>query len=177
MLQEAIEKNRKFLRVCAVVAVVTGAVSLAIAISMAVMMASFEWPLIKPQQVHAVVSYAHKGVAVVLKAMMMFALADLIRWVLDRGSKPGWMLRKVDITIYLYVAVQITYAIVSICIIRSIDEPSGPWSGRWIWQMALTLSGQPLSMVPWVLFGIAAGKGVRLIGAAQAKSYEPSAVS
>jgi hypothetical protein len=165
MLQEAIEKNRKFLRVCAVVAVLDGAVSLAIAISMAVTLVySFEWPPIKPQQVHAVVSYAHGCVAVVLNAMMMFAMADFIRWVLDRSSKPGWMLRKVDITIYLYVVLRITFAVVSMWLVRCIDEPSGPWSGRWIWQMALTLGSQPLSMVPWVLFGIAAGKGVRLIG-------------
>jgi hypothetical protein len=178
MLHEAIEKNRVFLRVCAVVVVLDGAMLLVSAISMAVTLVySFEWPLIKPQQVHAVVGYVHGGVAMVLNVMMMFAMADFIRWVLDRSSKPGWMLRKVEITIYLYVVLRITYEIASICIIRSIDEPSWPWSSRWIGQMALTLCGQLFWMVPWVLFGMAAGKGVRLIGEAQAKGHEPSAVS
>ena len=61
MLQEAIEKNRMFLRVCAVVAVLSGAVSIAFAVYMvAAPLYSFEWRPLKPQQVYYIFSYAHK---------------------------------------------------------------------------------------------------------------------
>jgi|GEM_PF-3548588 len=185
MLQEAIEKNRGFLKVCVVAAVITGAAVLIYIVCMAaavIVTLAREQDSLKAWQIRDLAMMGLSGVAVTLKAMMAFALADFIRWMLNRANQPawilrrvdngiypcvvvqpGWILKRIDKCIYLCIGVRLLYSVFAIWTADTSGDACGQDNGRGILQIALFLAFQLLWIVPWVLIGIAAGKGVRLM--------------
>jgi hypothetical protein len=163
MLQEAIEKNRGFLRVCAVAAVIVGALSLGIHVFTRMQMILGLKDPLELWGINLLVMSVYGMAEALLRAMVLFALADLIRWALDRDSKPGWMLRHVDKIIYLQVALTVAYYIASQLIMHRMQGPRAwPWlaMGGSIVMWAVYVS---LGIGFGVLKGMAAGRGVRLI--------------
>jgi len=169
MLQEAIEKNRGFLKVCAVAAIITGAVSLGtnVFIWMQTIL-RLKMPIGLPG-IQSIASSVHGVAGAILRTIVLFALADLIRWALDRENRPGWMLMHVDKIIYLQVVLTIAYYFVAQWIVHQQwvtyhmhAQTLSPW--RLIGPNTV-LSAASLAFASGfgVLKGIAAGKGVRLM--------------
>ena len=166
MLQEAIEKNRGFLKVCAAVAVIVGVAGLIgivwIGLALVLSPTMGEGPL-KSWQVQELVKMGLSAAAIALKAMVAFALASFILWMLNPTRQQGWILRRVDRCIYLYVGLRLLNSIFAMWTAKTSGESTEQDHIINILHIVYFVAFQVLWVVPWVLVGIAAGKGVMLI--------------
>jgi hypothetical protein len=177
MLQEAIDKNRKFLKVCGITAAVFAVVNVvASLLNAASMVGNLRWVFFSMGGFVAMLLSVCNTFASLLVAVMFLALGEFIWWALDRSHKAGPVLQHVDKAIYAYVGVRMFFRCVGGL---TMVLQGNPMQGAF-WRAGLyyswTAIWEAVTLVPWVLLGIAVGKGARLILESQKATPEAASV-
>lgn len=164
MLQEAIEKNRGFLKVCGIAAVVFAGIYVVYGLWNGILAATTLRWLFRSHHSSLTLYYAGNVPTSLLLALMFLALGEFLWWLLCCDHKPSLLLQHVDKVIYVYAATRVLFLVLQgIAAAFGYSSPTHWFFWRELLRGAAMTAMNAVLLVPWVLLAIAARKGVKLI--------------